>query len=249
MGTDSGWLVRAWDLGSDSRQFDVGARGHIVQPRHLLLADLLPQRAQVVVELLDGVVPSVSTSVSAVPATEACRRKVGAVVNLMLGRFESRVSHLRSVILDEGHRSITHECCQQPTQAHNYMPALELYKWGDISREQYRAESREIEDELARLPNPIDVDGNMEKLAQFLRNVSSAWRQVTQEKRNKLARSLFESVWIESQMVLGVTPSPELEPFFDLQYSELSNDVLQWRPRPDSGPQDRLSSTGSAFTS
>jgi hypothetical protein len=34
--------------------------------------------------------------------------------------------------------------------------------------------------------------------------------------------------------VLGVTPRAELKPFFDLQYSELSTDVLQWRPRPDS---------------
>ena len=110
----------------------------------------------------------------------------------------------------------------------------ELYKWGDISREQYHAESREIEDELATVQTPMDVDGNMEKLAQFLRDVASAWQQASQAHRNKLARSLFESVWIENQKVLGVTPRPELKPFFDLQYSELSNDVLQWRPRPDS---------------
>ncbi len=44
----------------------------------------------------------------------------------------------------------------------------------------------------------------------------------------------FDAVWIENQRVLGVTPRPELKPFFDLQYSELSSDVLQWRPRPDS---------------
>ena len=74
----------------------------------------------------------------------------------------------------------------------------------------------------------------MEKLAQFLRDVPSAWREATQEQRNKLARVLFDAVWIEDQQVLGVTPRPELKPFFDLQYSEMSNDVLQWRPRPDS---------------
>ena len=74
----------------------------------------------------------------------------------------------------------------------------------------------------------------MDTLASFLRDVSSAWRDATQEHRNKLARSLFESVWVDKQRVLGVTPRPELKPFSDLQYSELSNDVLQWRPRPDS---------------
>jgi hypothetical protein len=110
----------------------------------------------------------------------------------------------------------------------------DLYKWGDICREQYKAESREIEDELAALQIPADIDGNMERLAEFLSDVASGWRQAGQDLRNKLARNLFESVWIDTQSVLGVTPRPELKPFFDLQYSELSKDVLQVRPRPDS---------------
>ena len=42
------------------------------------------------------------------------------------------------------------------------------------------------------------------------------------------------SVWIENQKVLGVTPRPELAPFFDVRDEEQSNVVLQWRPRPDS---------------
>ena len=61
-------------------------------------------------------------------------------------------------------------------------------------------------------------------------DVSSGWREADQEKRNRLARTLFESVCIENQSVLGVTPRPELKPFIDLAYSELSTDVLQWRP-------------------
>ena len=72
------------------------------------------------------------------------------------------------------------------------------------------------------------------QLAQFLRDIPQAWAEAPDEQRNKLARTLFEAVWIENQKVLGVTPRPELKPFFDLQYSELSKDVLQWRPRPDS---------------
>ena len=110
----------------------------------------------------------------------------------------------------------------------------DLYKWGDIDKEQYRTESREIEEEMATLQVPADADETMENLAQFLRDVSLAWRRATSEQRNKLAKTLFESVWIKDQQVFGVTPRPELKPFFDLQYSGLSNDVLQWRPRPDS---------------
>ena len=83
---------------------------------------------------------------------------------------------------------------------------------------------------------PEDDAAAMEKLAEFLRDVSSAWRNADQERRNKLARVLFDGVWIKDQSVLGVTPRPELKLFFDLQYAGLSNDVLQWRPRPESSP-------------
>ena len=110
----------------------------------------------------------------------------------------------------------------------------DLYKWGDMDRRQYQAESNEIREQLDALQVPGDIDGRMESLAGFLRDVASAWRKADEERRNKLARALFSAVWVENQQVLGVTPRPELKPFFDLQYSELSNDVLQWRPRPDS---------------
>ena len=80
----------------------------------------------------------------------------------------------------------------------------------------------------------------MAKMAQFLRDVASAWKEANDEKRNKLARALFDSVWIENQTVLGVTPRAELTPFFDMNYAELSNDALQWRPRPDSNRRSQL---------
>ena len=79
------------------------------------------------------------------------------------------------------------------------------------------------------------AERTLDRLAEFLKNVSSAWREASSEQRNKLARALFDAVWIENQKVLGATPRPELKPFFDLQYSEMSNDVLQWRARPVSG--------------
>ena len=110
----------------------------------------------------------------------------------------------------------------------------DLYKWGDIDKKQYRAESGDIEQALQSLKTPACDESTMEKLAEFLRDVSSGWREANQEQRNKLARALFDSVWIEDQQVLGVTPRPELKPFFDLQYAGLSRNVLQIRPRPGS---------------
>ena len=112
----------------------------------------------------------------------------------------------------------------------------ELHKWGDKTREEYLAESREISSARASLDQPADDRQTMARLADFLRNVAAAWRQADEQQRNKLARTLFDAVWIENQRVLAVTPRPELKPFFDLQYSELSSDVLQWRPRRDSNP-------------
>ena len=87
---------------------------------------------------------------------------------------------------------------------------------------------------LRSLPRTDHDEATITRLAEFLGDVASAWREATQKNRNKLAKALFESVWVKDQSVLGVTPRAELKPFFDLQYSELSTDVLQWRPRPDS---------------
>ncbi len=124
----------------------------------------------------------------------------------------------------------------------------DLYKWGDKTKAEYQRETDEILEELRMLEtSPVDDSAAMDKLAEFLKDISSAWREADQERRNKLVRVLFDGVWIKDQAVLGVTPRPELKPFFDLQYAGLSNDVLQWRPRPESGHQDRLFCRGLAI--
>ena len=124
----------------------------------------------------------------------------------------------------------------QRSRLHGALDRLkDLYKWGDKTKGEYQREADEILEELQILQiAPVDDSAAMDKLAQFLRDVSSAWQEADQERRNKLARLLFDDVWIKDQSVLGVTPRSELKPFFDLQYAELSSDVLQWRPRPDS---------------
>ena len=79
----------------------------------------------------------------------------------------------------------------------------------------------------------FDDPGKLEKFAPFLRDVGAAWPEANEQQRNELARTLFERS-LENQTVRGVTPKPELKPFFDLQYLERSGNVLVWRPRPDS---------------
>ena len=164
-----------------------------------------------------------------------------------LDRYEAQLQDYMSAFripedyhekLLDAHKSLTSAYDDTDHQRKQLMATLErlkdLYKWGDKTRREYMAESNEIEQALRSLPRTDHDEETITRLAEFLGDVASAWREATQKNRNKLAKALFESVWVKDQSVLGVTPRAELKPFFDLQYSELSTDVLQWRPRPDS---------------
>ena len=110
----------------------------------------------------------------------------------------------------------------------------ELYQWGHKSKADYIAERNALERELQTIEPPSGQDVLTEKLATFLKDVASAWKEGREAQRNQLARQLFEAVWIKEQRVVGVTPRPELKPFFDMRYNGLSDYVLQWRPGSDS---------------
>ena len=116
----------------------------------------------------------------------------------------------------------------------------ELYGWGDITRKQYLAERDLIRKELSAVATIEEQSKNLDKLAQFLANVADAWNEANQEQRNKLARCLFQEVWIKDKEVVAVKPQPELKPFFDLNYGameeKLSQNFGKWRPRGDSNP-------------
>ncbi len=116
----------------------------------------------------------------------------------------------------------------------------ELYGWGDITRDQYLAEREAIHTQLLALA-PIEEHGrNLSELAQFLANVADAWDVANQEQRNKLARCLFQEVWIKDKEVVAVKPQTELKPFFDLNHEamqeKLSQNFGKWRPRGDLNP-------------
>ena len=58
----------------------------------------------------------------------------------------------------------------------------------------------------------------MDRLARFLRDVGSAWEVGDQGQRNKLARCLFDEIWLEDGKVVAVRPRPEFAPFFRLNH-------------------------------
>ena len=112
----------------------------------------------------------------------------------------------------------------------------ELYGWGHKSKTEYLADYAVIERELRQLPSIENDDDTLPKLALFLKNIVKAWEQATQEQRNRLLKCLFEAIWIKDKRVSAVTPRPEFKPFFELQYADMSQYVLQKRPRGDLNP-------------
>lgn len=103
------------------------------------------------------------------------------------------------------------------------------------NKEQYLREKAEIQQQLIHAPAE-DSSGGLERLAAFLANVAQAWEEANQEQRNKLARCLFQEVWVKDKQVIAVRPQPELAPFFKLNYEETVNKILNNRPRGDLNP-------------
>ena len=87
--------------------------------------------------------------------------------------------------------------------------------------------------QLGKLTPPAKGSENLETLAQFLADVPAAWNIATPEQKSKLARVLFDQVWIRNKEVVGVKPRPELEPLFRLNYEEfLSRGHFEGRTPP-----------------
>ena len=112
----------------------------------------------------------------------------------------------------------------------------ELYEWGHKSKEEYFADYKMIQTQLQSLTPAKDQAKSLERLALFLKDISLAWKQSDEQQRNRLAKQLFDIVWIKDKRVLAVTPRPAFKPFFDLQYDGLSQGVMHVRPRGDSNP-------------
>ena len=73
----------------------------------------------------------------------------------------------------------------------------ELCEWGHKSKEEYWADYNTIQIQLQSLAPAKDRGKSLERLALFLRDVSLAWKQSDEQQRNRLARQLFDIVWIK----------------------------------------------------
>ena len=94
----------------------------------------------------------------------------------------------------------------------------ELYEWNDITRSEYQSRKSEIARRIDVLAPTLRGTEHLDKLAQFLADVPAAWQAAIPEQRNKLARALFDQVWVKDQEVVAVKPRPQLQPFFRLNH-------------------------------
>ena len=103
----------------------------------------------------------------------------------------------------------------------------ELYEWGDCTKAEYETRRDDLLKRLDALAPKLKETDHLDKLARFLGDVASAWEVATQEQRNKLARALFDEVWVKDKTVVAVKPLPELDPFFRLNYEEFVKENLE----------------------
>ena len=76
----------------------------------------------------------------------------------------------------------------------------EMYEWGDLPEEEYRVKRDQIRGEISALPADVNNrKANLERLAAFLKNVSLSWKEANQAQRNRLAKTLFESLEIQDK--------------------------------------------------
>jgi len=103
----------------------------------------------------------------------------------------------------------------------------EMYEWGDYTRAAYETRKIDIVKQLDALTPTLGKTDHLDKLAQLLSDVPAAWEMATQEQRNKLARTVFDQVWVKDNVVVAVKPRPELEPFFRLNYEEFLEQIIE----------------------
>lgn len=154
-----------------------------------------------------------------------------------LGAFQIPPDYQEKIL--EAHRKLqsTYDSDKQKALLEARLKRIkDLYGWGHVTRKEYLTDYTAIRRDLQQV-TPIQPKVNvLERLAAFLKDIVLAWKDASQEQRNRLAKCLFEVVWIKDKKVVAVTPRLEFKPFFELQYDGKSRYILQVRPRGDLNP-------------
>lgn len=127
-------------------------------------------------------------------------------------------------LLLEAHRKLESAYSNLEEERTNLVGRLKrtkrLFELGDYTEAEYVARRDDLVRQMDALESAPDQTNHMNNLAEFLANVPAAWAAATQEQRNKLARALFDQVWLRDKTVVAVKPRTGLEPFFRLNYED-----------------------------
>jgi site-specific DNA recombinase len=130
----------------------------------------------------------------------------------------------------------------------------EMYKWGDLTREAYRAEREQLEAEHTTLRVATSQAEVLAQAATFLKDLPAAWEAASPAQRNALAVLVFEAIEIEDDRVTAVVPQPDFAPFFVKRALDEglieendngatgvtpSSEVMNGRKRRDSNPRSQ----------
>jgi len=96
----------------------------------------------------------------------------------------------------------------------------DLYEMGDLGKGDYIQRREAVKIQLMRLMPTQGQSEDLDRLAWFLGNVAKVWEEANQEKKNELARCIFDEIWIKDKQVIAVKPRPDFEPFFRLNYED-----------------------------
>ncbi len=94
--------------------------------------------------------------------------------------------------------------------------ARTLFELGDITKADYLERRGRLQQSLNALKPDREIEDTLERAANFLADLPTAWHAASDEQRNALARLLFEEVRIKNEWVAAVKPQPTFAPFFDL---------------------------------
>lgn len=95
----------------------------------------------------------------------------------------------------------------------------DLYLMGDIQKASYIVERDRLKREIALAEMRSQSEtSHLERLAELLASLATAWAIAQPEHRNRLARLLFEEIVINDERVAAVKPRPELAGFFLLNH-------------------------------
>jgi site-specific DNA recombinase len=92
----------------------------------------------------------------------------------------------------------------------------DLYELGDKSREEYLSRRTEITAEIASLKPAEDNKADLRNAAELLGRFCEAWAIADLEQKRKIARLIFEEIWVENKKVVTVRPRPQFTGFFTL---------------------------------